>query len=97
MGGAADSGATQITLGTRPYETSTLNSSPCWTLVVLRAAKPVTPAQAASGQTRSFTVAVATWPRITSGTNARYAFLDQGARSLAAKPAEDAKQRGEVK
>jgi hypothetical protein len=95
MGGAADSGASQITLGTRPYQTSTLNSSPCWTLVVLRAAiQPVSPAQGISGQTRSFTVAAANWPLITSGANALYAFLDQGARSLAAKQAEDAKKRG---
>ena len=79
---------------TKPPPSIALRAGPWWSL---RAAKPVTPAQAASGQTRSFTVAVANWPRITSGTNARYAFLDQGARSLAAKPAEDAKQRGDVK
>src|ERR1041385_9395768 len=56
----ADAGATEITLaGTRPYQLSTLNSSPCWSLVVLRAGiQPESPAQGIAGQTRSFTVAV---------------------------------------
>jgi hypothetical protein len=92
----ADTGATQITLaGTRPYGPSTLNSAPCWSLVVLRAAiQPESPVQGIAGQTRSFTVAVSDWPLITSGANALYVFLDQGARNLASKQAADAKKRG---
>jgi hypothetical protein len=92
----ADSGASQITLAkTRPYEPSTLNSTPCWSLVILRAAiQTESPAQGIAGQARSFTVGVWDWPLITSSANALYAFLDQGARNLAAKQAADAKKRG---
>jgi hypothetical protein len=63
--------------------------------VILRAAiQTESPAQGIAGQARSFTVGVWDWPLITSSANALYAFLDQGARNLAAKQAADAKKRG---
>ena len=63
--------------------------------MILRAAiQPVFPVQGIAGQTQSFTVAAWDWPLITSGSNALYAFLDEGARNLAAKQAADAEKRG---
>ena len=78
-----------------PYEPSTLKSSPCWSLVSLTVAiQVVSPTQGITGQARSFTVTAVDWPLVTSGANALYAFLDQGARDLASKQAADAKKRG---
>jgi hypothetical protein len=39
-------------------------------------------------------VAAVNWPLVTSGANALYAFLDEGARNVAAKQALDAKKCG---
>jgi hypothetical protein len=66
-------------------------------LVILQASiQAVSAAQGRgmNGQARSFQVVAYDWPLITSGANALYAFLDQGARDLAAKQAADAKKRG---
>jgi hypothetical protein len=88
-------GAAPLTLGTRPYETATLKNGPCWSLVVLHASiHMVSATQGITGQARGFTVVAFDWPLVTSGANALYAFLDQGARNLAAKEASDAKKRG---
>src|SRR5215467_14860659 len=95
VGISGDMGATPLTLGTRPYEAATLKNGPCWSLVVLHASiHTVSPTQGITGQARGFTVAAFDWPLVTSGANALYAFLDQGARNLAAKEASDAKKRG---
>jgi hypothetical protein len=91
-----DMGAPQLSITNgRPYEPSTLKSSPCWSLVSLTATiQMVSPTQGITGQARSFTVTAVDWPLVTSGANALYAFLDQGARDLASKQAADAKKRG---
>jgi len=94
MGG--DGGNAEISLAvTRPYGPDALNSNPCLSLVILHASiQTVSPAQGINGQTRFFEVFAFHWPLITSGANALYAFLDQGARDIAAKQAADAKKRG---
>ena len=96
MGG--DSGGALISLAvTRPYERDTLKNNPCLSLVILHASiQAVSAAQGRgiNGQTRSFQVFAYDWPLITSGANALYAFLDQGALDVAAKQAADAKKRG---
>ena len=92
---SGDMGAAPLTLGTRPYEAATLKNGPCWSLVVLHASMHmISPTQGITGQARGFTVVAFDWPLVTSGANALYAFLDQGARNLAAKEASDAKKRG---
>ncbi|HKV61636.1 MAG TPA: hypothetical protein VJO16_06970 [Candidatus Acidoferrum sp.] len=94
MGGGG--GDAEISLAvTRPYGSDALNNNPCMSLVILHASiQLVSPAQGINGQTRSFEVLAYDWPLITSGANALYSFLDQGARELAKKAAEDAKKRG---
>jgi hypothetical protein len=91
-----DMGAPQFSIANgRPYGPDTLNANPCMSLVILNASiQTVSPTQGITGQARYFQVAAYDWPLITSGANALYAFLDQGARDLAAKQAADAKKRG---
>jgi hypothetical protein len=94
MGG--DNGASAISLAvTLPYGPEALKSNPCMSLVILHASiQTVSATQGISGQARTFEVFACDWPLITSGANALYSFLDQGARDLAAKQAADAKKRG---
>jgi hypothetical protein len=85
----------QVTLATRLYEPATLSSYPCLSWVILNAKIHMdTPAPGMTGKARGFSVAAVDWPLVTSGANALYAFLDQGARDVAAKQAADAKKRG---
>jgi hypothetical protein len=92
----ADNGAIQISPAIpRAYEASTLNSSPCLSLVILDAAiQMVSPTQGITGQAQNFTVGAVDWPLVTSGANALHAFLEQGALDVASKQAADAKKRG---
>lgn len=91
--GADSTAAALIT--PRPHEPAALKDNPCFSLVILNAAiQTVSPARGINGQVRSFEVTAFDWPLITSGAYALYAFLDQGARDLAAKQAADAKKRG---
>lgn len=96
LGMGVGSGDAEISLAvSRPYGPDALNGNPCLSLVILHASiQTVSPAQGINGQTRSFGVYAFDWPLITSGANALYSFLDQGARELAKKAAEDAKKRG---
>jgi hypothetical protein len=69
-------------------------------MVILDASiQTVSPAQGINGQTRSFEVVTFDWPLLTSGANALYAFLNQGARDEAAKASrgcQEARRRREV-
>jgi hypothetical protein len=96
VSGTGDMGAAQLTVTNgRPYQPDTLSNNPCMSLVVLNVSiQTVSPTQGITGQARSFQVTAYDWPLITSGANALYTFLDQGARDLAAKQAADAKKRG---
>jgi hypothetical protein len=90
-----DMGGAQISLGSRPYDRTTLNINPCWSFVILTASiQMVSATQGLTGQAQGFQVIAYDWPLMTSGANALYSFLDQGARDVAAKQAADAKKRG---
>ncbi len=90
-----DVGAPQFSPGSRAYERETLHNNPCMPFVFLHAwIQMVSPTQGISGQVNYFGVSAYDYPLITSGANALYAFLDQGARDVAAKQAADAKKRG---
>ena len=77
------------------YETNNLKDHPCSLLVVLNATIQIEgSSQGIAGKAQGFSVTAVDWPLASSGANALYAFLDEGARDDAAKQAADAKKRG---
>ncbi|HXN22540.1 MAG TPA: hypothetical protein VOA41_07335 [Candidatus Dormibacteraeota bacterium] len=83
------------TLGGPLNEIKTLSGAPCLSWVILNAKIFMeAPSQGITGKATGFSVVAVDWPLVTSGAHALYAFLDQGARDVAAKQAADAKKRG---
>ena len=96
LSGAANVALPEISLRSgRPYNREDVKQNPCMFYVMLDATiHMAAPARGLAGQASSFTVSAFDWPLVTSGANALYTFLDQGAREIAAKQAADAKKRG---
>ena len=79
----------------RPYDTTVYAPNRCNSFVILSASIRMASASAGmTGEASGFDVVAYDWPLVTSGANALYAFLDQGARDIAAKQVADAKKRG---
>jgi hypothetical protein len=97
LGGIAGnmSGAELTLQKSRPYDSTLYTPSPCLSFVILTASiQMASVSPGISGQATGFNVVAYDWPLLVSGAQALYAFLDQGARDLAAKQAADAKKRG---